>query len=413
MTPENIFKDVRLELGIDLLSMANLLNLGKNGEHDLALWEEDETLASQLRRRQAGELIDHVAKIKRDAPLKGALEGKFTFIDLFAGIGGMRLGFQSQGGVCVFTSEWDKFAQKTYLANYGEVAHGDIRSIKAKDIPEHDVLLAGFPCQAFSQAGLQKGFYDTRGTLFFEVQRVLVEKRPKAFLLENVKQLKGHDKGRTLNTILSILQGEAPSLPDDIVLSDETKSALSVPLNYDVRMKVLSSRDYGLPQHRERVFIVGFDKDQVSEASREKFKFPQPSGIKTALSDILEDITDAERAKLTLSDKLWQGHQLRRKKHAQKGNGFGCNVFQPDAPYTVTISARYYKDGAEILIDQSHLNMNPRKLSTREALSLQGFSSAFVSSAVSDVQMYKQSGNAVSVNVIQAIASEMMKVLEC
>jgi DNA (cytosine-5)-methyltransferase 1 len=324
----------------------------------------------------------------------------------------MRLGFQYENGKCVFTSEWDKFAQRTYLVNYGEIAHGDIRLIDTKMIPNHDILLAGFPCQSFSQAGLKKGFSDTRGTLFFEIQRILVDKKPKAFLLENVKQLKGHDKGRTLATIISILRGESTNLPGEIELSDAVKKTLSIPLNYEVHMQVLSSRDFGLPQHRERVFIVGFDKNQVSKKSRLCFEFPKPSGVETRVGQILKEHSEDELDVLTLSDRLWNGHKLRRKKHAAKGNGFGCNVVTADDNYTMTMSARYYKDGAEILVDQSGIGRNPRKLSPREAAFLQGFPSRFDVSAVSPSQMYKQCGNAVSVNVIKAIAKNMVGVLK-
>lgn len=412
MTQTNVFLSSRMKLGIDHLAMANLIGLGKDGADVYKMWECSPASASALRHSQIDNIMAMVEIAKIQAPLPAPRVGDFTFIDLFAGIGGMRLGFQSQQGRCVFTSEWDKFAQKTYLMNYGEIAHGDIRDICSRQVPDHDILLAGFPCQAFSQAGLKKGFYDTRGTLFFEVQRILVEKRPKAFLLENVKQLKGHDKGRTLKTIIDTLKGEVPTLPEDVILSDEVKKTLAIPLNYDVHMKVLSSRDFGLPQHRERIFIVGFDKDQTSVEARSSFLFPKPTAKKTRISDILVPMEEGELAKLRLSDKLWAGHQLRREKHAAKGNGFGCNVFTPEQAYTVTLSARYYKDGAEILIDQSHLGKNPRKLSPREAAYLQGFPKQFIVDAVSSAQFYKQCGNAVSVNVIKEIARNMKTVIQ-
>ena len=185
----------------------------------------------------------------------------FSFIDLFAGIGGIRIPFQELGGKCVLTSEWDKFSQITYERNFGELPQGDITKISAKSVPEHDVLLAGFPCQAFSNAGLRQGFSDTRGTMFFEIQRILAERRPKAFLLENVKQLRGHDKGKTLQTILQILRGEAvPSIPLEVPMSPEARKSMSIKLNYQVEFKVLKATEFGVPQSRERIYLVGFDK---------------------------------------------------------------------------------------------------------------------------------------------------------
>ena len=354
-----------------------------------------------------------MVQLAKEAPFATTgSEYHFKFIDLFAGVGGIRLPFQELGGKCVFTSEWDKFAQKTYLANYGEMPHGDITQIRAADIPDHDVLLGGFPCQAFSQAGLKKGFSDTRGTMFFEIQRILVEKRPKAFLLENVKQLKGHDKGRTLKTIEAILRGDFDqSIPDDMPLSEEARHALSEKLNYWVDYKVLRAADFGAPQNRERVFIIGFDKEHFSEAEiKAHFRWPEPPNTPTRVGDILESAPElaAKDDRYTLSDRLWAGHQKRKAEHKQKGNGFGYSLFTPDSAYTNTISARYYKDGSEILIDQSALHKNPRKLTPRECARLQGFPETFIVDAVSQGQIYKQFGNSVCVNVIRAVASEMV-----
>jgi len=341
---------------------------------------------------------------------------KFKFIDLFAGIGGIRIPFQELGGECVFTSEWDKFAQKTYTANHGEVPKGDITKINVTDIPEHDILLAGFPCQAFSQAGLRKGFSDTRGTMFFEIQRILVEHRPKAFLLENVKQLKGHDKGRTLETILAILHGEfEQNLPDNISMSKESRHALSNNLNYLVDFKVLRASDFGSPQNRERLFIVGFNKDYYGENANfdDIFSWPIPPKTKTRVGDILEDLTNLklDDDKYTISDKLWEGHKRRRRSHEKKGNGFGYSLFNKDSEHTNTISARYYKDGSEVLIDQSELNKNPRKLTPRECARLQGFPEDFIIDAVSQRQIYKQFGNSVCINVIRAVAIQINEAL--
>lgn len=358
-----------------------------------------------------------------NAPLKfdASVTPKFKFIDLFAGIGGIRYPFQKLGGQCVFTSEWDKFAQKTYLANYGEMPNGDITQIKATEIPDHDILLGGFPCQAFSQAGLKQGFSDTRGTMFFEIQRILAEKKPKAFLLENVKQLQGHDKGRTLKTIRAILEGNHEhELPDDILLSDETRQALSRKLNYWVDIKVLRAADFGAPQNRERVFIIGFDKDQFPDVSfDEEFNWPIAPKTPTRVGNILQsaiELTDDEtrngKDRFTISDKLWIGHKKRKEEHKTKGNGFGYSLFTHESEYTNTISARYYKDGSEILIDQTFINKNPRKLTPRECARLQGFPEEFIVDAVSQGQIYKQFGNSVCMNVIHAVAKQMTITLD-
>ena len=301
-------------------------------------------------------------------------------IDLFAGIGGIRLGFdQAFSGVeCVFTSEIDKFAIQTYKANFGdENINGDITLISEKDIPDHDILLAGFPCQPFSQAGLKKGFSDTRGTLFFDIERILIEKKPQAFLLENVKQLKGHEKGQTLKVILEHLKCAG----------------------YKVFFEVLKARDFGIPQNRERVFIVGFLNHDVD------FNFPLPINTETLVGSILESNV-AEQ--YTISDKLWEGHKRRKTQNKLNGKGFGYGLFNKTSPYTNTISARYYKDGSEILIEQK--GKNPRKITPREAARLQGFPDSF-KIPVSNAQAYRQFGNSVCVPVIKAIAKEMCNAL--
>ena len=298
----------------------------------------------------------------------------FKFIDLFAGIGGIRIPFDELGGQCVFTSEFDKFAQKTYAANFGEKPSGDITLIDEKDIPEHDILLAGFPCQAFSHAGLKKGFEDTRGTLFFDIARIVSHHRPKAFLLENVKGLRGHDKGRTMKTIIKTLNE----------------------MEYYLHVEVLNAKHFGLPQNRERIFIVGF-KNPVN------FNFPQPPMTTTRLGKILQPRT---KEKYTISDRLWASHQMRKERAKSKGYGFGYSLFNRDSTHTSTISARYYKDGSEILIEQK--DKNPRMLTPREAARLQGFPEDFLI-PVSNGQAYKQFGNAVAVNVIRAIAQEIVK----
>jgi len=415
---QNFVKNTRLKLGLGRTEFANLLGMSSAGERTIRGWETGEHKPTKVKIEKIKSLESELRALHLNAPFSGAkvTEPSFTFIDLFAGIGGIRLPFQAQNGKCVFSSEWDKFAQKTYLANFGEVPSGDITKIAAVDIPEHDVLLGGFPCQAFSQAGLKQGFSDTRGTMFFEIQRILAEKRPKAFLLENVKQLKGHDKGNTLKTILGILRGQLEfEVTDDIPISDEAKQALGEKLNYWVDYKVLRAADFGAPQNRERVYIVGFDKGYFSDVDFDsEFQWPVPPKTKTRLGDILEDLgaIDSIDDKYTISEKLWSGHQRRKLEHKNKGNGFGYSLFNSDSEYTSTLSARYYKDGSEILIDQTHLGKRPRKLTPRECARLQGFPEEFNVDAVSQVQIYKQFGNSVCVNVISEIAKSVVKMLE-
>jgi len=354
---------------------------------------------------QAPELNQAALKLVRSQKA----EADFTFIDLFAGIGGLRRGFESIGGQCVFTSEWDKYSQKTYRANFPDDDHeinGDITKIAVEDIPTHDVLLAGFPCQPFSIAGVSKknalnrphGFEDkTQGTLFFNVAKILEHHRPSAFLLENVRNLVGHDKGNTFKVITQTL--------------DE--------LDYDVSYRVIDGRHW-TPQHRERIFIVGFRKDLGQSAFRmEDFKLP---GDRPTLGSILHpgdgsEIPDQRftvgnsgrvSEKYTLTDKLWDYLQRYKEKHQAAGNGFGFGLVGPD-DVTRTLSARYYKDGSEILVRQED-NKNPRRLTPRECARLMGFDEAqgndFII-PVSDTQAYRQFGNSVVVPVIKAIAGHM------
>ncbi|MCX6717006.1 MAG: DNA cytosine methyltransferase [Candidatus Taylorbacteria bacterium] len=308
---------------------------------------------------------------------KDSKKADFTFIDLFAGIGGIRMGFESVGGECVFTSEWDEYAKKTYQANFKEIPYGDITKIEPEEIPNFDMLLAGFPCQPFSQAGLKKGFEDTRGTLFFNVSRIIKHHKPSVVFLENVRNLASHDKGNTLKVILGTLEE----------------------LGYKVFHNILNAKEFGVPQNRARIYILGF-KDGVD------FVFPKPPMIKTRVWDILENKVDN---KYTISDKLWAGHQRRKKEHREKGNGFGYSLFDEKSEYTSTISARYYKDGSEILIKQK--GKNPRKLTPKEASRLQGFPENFII-PVSDNQAYKQFGNSVAVPVIKALAKQIIRTLE-
>ena len=397
-------------LGLTQKAFAELLGMSEAGERTVRGWELGEHFPTSAKRAQIENLPD--TALLRSPFGSDPDSADFSFIDLFAGIGGIRYPFQKQGGHCVFTSEWDKFSKKTYAANYGEIPNGDITKIAAADIPKHDVLLAGFPCQAFSQAGLKQGFNDTRGTMFFEIQRILAHHRPKAFLLENVKQLKGHDQGRTLKTILAILEGRTvPEISESVPMSDEARQSLGQKLNYRVGYRVLKATNFGVPQSRERVYIIGFDRDQVTAADEKDICseiLDRLSKItaETRVGDILEDSSKID-PKYTISDKLLAGHKRRLEEHKKKGNGFGYSVFTADSAYTNTISARYYKDGSEVLIDQSGIGKNPRKLTPRECARLQGFPPEFNVDAVSDCQNYRQFGNSVSVPVIEAIVAEM------
>ena len=320
-----------------------------------------------------------LVKKREDVPRK---ETDYTFIDLFAGIGGMRIAYERAGGHCVYSNEWNRYSQKTYFANFGEYPDGDITKVNAADIPNHDILVAGFPCQPFSIAGVSKkqslgratGFEDkTQGTLFFDVCRILKEKRPKAFMLENVKNLCSHDKGRTFKVI---------------------QESLEV-LNYKIFFRILDGKSY-VPQHRERIVIVGFDQERYGK--NVTFEFNLPLSEKTpVIRDILEsDVSD----KYTLSDKLWVYLQNYAAKHKAAGNGFGYGIAPLDG-VSRTISARYYKDGSEILIAQN--GKNPRKLTPRECARLQGFPDSF-KIPVSDTQAYKQFGNSVVVPLMSEVA---------
>ncbi|MBI0520526.1 DNA (cytosine-5-)-methyltransferase [Pectobacterium parmentieri] len=407
-------KELRKKLGLGRTELANLLGLSAVGERTVRGWEEGEHEPSLAKWKAILDVEKKMTEYLKNAPFrqKPENESDFTFIDLFAGIGGIRLPYQRRGGHCIFSSEWDKFSQKTYLTNFGEMPHGDITKIPASDIPDHDILLGGFPCQAFSQAGLRKGFSDTRGTMFFEIQRIMAAKRPKAFMLENVKQLQGHDKGHTLKTILDILRGQGSySIHDNIPISEDARLALTEKLNYWVDYRVLRAGDFGSPQNRERIFIIGFDKNHFEGIDfKTVFNWPLPPMVPTKVGDILENLDDlpASQDRYTISDKLWSGHQKRKLEHEKKGNGFGYSLFNKDSEYTNTISARYYKDGSEILIDQSHLGKNPRKLTPRECARLQGFPDEYIVDAVSQGQIYKQFGNSVCMNVIDAVSEKLI-----
>lgn len=371
-------KEKRERLNLTQKEFADALGLGKSGDRTLRRWENGESSPSALELN----VINNFPEEPR-FPNPRLEDSKFLMIDLFAGIGGIRLAFQKQGGYCCFTSEWDKYSAKTYRANFGEEPEGDITEIDEKEIPNHNILLAGFPCQAFSQAGLKQGFDDIRGTLFFDVARIIAEKRPDAFLLENVKNLRGHDKGKTFAKIKETLEQ----------------------LDYTFEAKVLRAADFGVPQNRERIFMVGFNKRKGGDLV--PFNFPTPPRPITRLGDIL--LAEVNE-KYTISDKLYQGHLRRKEMHKQKGNGFGFSLFNENSVYTNTLSARYYKDGSEILVEQGE-GKNPRKLTPGECKRLQGFPENFVI-PVSDTQAYKQFGNSVSVPVVEAVAKEMITAME-
>ena len=308
------------------------------------------------------------------------------FIDLFCGIGGFRYAFERAGASCVFSSDWDKYSQVTYAANFGENPHGDIHAVAVADVPKHDILCGGFPCQPFSLAGVSKknslgrkhGFDDEKqGNLFFSIADIIDYHKPAAFVLENVKNLKSHDKGRTFQVIYDTL----------------TKA-----LGYQVHTKIIDARNVA-PQHRERIFLVGFREPRY-------FEFPEFPKTEPKLSSILEsNVPD----KYTLTDHLWAYLQAYAKKHQEAGNGFGFGLVTGDST-TRTLSARYHKDGSEILISQGP-RKNPRRLTPRECARLMGYPENF-KITVSDTQAYRQFGNSVVVPVVERIAHQVIKTLK-
>lgn len=400
MTPNNhqtSFALLREKAG---MTIEDVMELTGKSKSTVYRWENGKTQADKLALKVINDRIAHAARGYKSKP--GAA---FRFIDLFAGIGGMRKAFDAAGGQCVFTSEWNKYARMTYQANY-ECDHevtGDITKIEADEIPAHDVLVAGFPCQPFSIAGVSKknslgrahGFEDkTQGTLFFDVARILAHHRPAAFLLENVKNLKGHDKGRTFRTIMETLRDE---------------------LGYHVHYRIIDAQHW-VPQHRERIFIVGFREDVPFDF--DQLVFPEKPPV---LGDILHPENGDEEAeapftagdeatvveKYTLTEKLWDYLQTYAEKHKAAGNGFGFGINGRD-DVTRTLSARYYKDGSEILIHQQ--GKRPRRLTPRECARLMGFDmpgQPLFEIPVSDTQAYKQFGNAVVVPKVKAIAQLM------
>jgi len=353
-------------------------------QHNLSLREFTETALSEVAEIGLERLFDAGRQDRLEA-------ADFTFIDLFAGIGGTRLAFEAAGGGCVFSSEWDKFARLTYSANFRDFPKGDITQPEIKaQIPDHDILVGGFPCQPFSLAGVSKknslgrehGFKDkTQGTLFFHVAEILEKKQPKMFLLENVKNLKSHNKGDTFRTIEGTLKE----------------------LGYEVFHEVLDAKPY-VPQHRERIFLVGLLKKTFG--SKPKFEFPKPPGTKPTLGEILDPKAND---KYVLSDHMWQYLQDYAEKHRKKGNGFGFGLVDGDS-VARTLSARYHKDGSEILVEMPN-GSNPRRLTPRECAGLMGFPKDF-KIVVSDTQAYRQFGNSVVVPLVTAIAKTMASAMK-
>jgi DNA (cytosine-5)-methyltransferase 1 len=377
------FENLRLKTGLSRSETADLLGVT---ERTIIRYENGDSRPSPIAIKW---LQEHLAK----QPDKRRKPAAFKFIDLFAGIGGLRLGFDAIGGQCVFTSEWDKYCQITYRENFGSdhPIAGDIRDY-SKDpslIPAHDVLLAGFPCQPFSIAGVSKknalgrphGFLcDTQGTLFFDLAQIIAHHQPRAFLLENVKNLQRHDKGRTFATIINVLRNE---------------------LGYEVHHRVISSAPW-VPQKRERIFLVGLKKQ--SQFDFERLIVPQESPKLGSILDANENVDP----KYTLTAHLWNYLKDYKTKHEAKGNGFGYSLFGPN-DVARTLSARYFKDGSEVLIAQSRTR--PRRLTPRECARLMGFKHVDGSDfriPVSDTQAYKQFGNAVVVPAVAAVA-ELMK----
>lgn len=384
------FSDLRLQAGLTIREAAQQLGYT---ERQIYRFETGEAEP----RKNVLELLKLMGKPE-------PANAGFTFIDLFAGIGGLRRGFDAIGGHCVFTSEWNKFAQQTYAANFRDnrPIEGDITKVSTDDIPDHDVLVAGFPCQPFSIAGVSKknslgrshGFLDeAQGTLFFDVARILQAKRPAAFLLENVKNLQSHDRGRTFEVIIKTLREE---------------------LGYHVYYRIIDAKHF-VPQHRERIVIVGFREDVPF--SWDDLDLPEKGSVR--LRDILHPEDGFEQpeepytvspkglvnAKYTLTDKLWQYLQDYSAKHKAKGNGFGFGLVTPD-DVARTLSARYYKDGSEILVSRGK-KKNPRRLTPRECARLMGYPDDF-KIPVSDTQAYKQFGNSVAVPVFCEVARIML-----
>lgn len=357
---------------------------------------EKEYPSKNITNKVAEEALQYSIDFNPVVPFPAPSRPKFKFIDLFAGIGGFRLALQNLGGKCVFTSEWDRYSKQTYKANFGEIPFGDITKTKTKSyIPDDfDVLCAGFPCQAFSIAGKRGGFEDTRGTLFFDVAEIIRQKQPKAIFLENVKGLRNHDKGKTLSTILNVLRED---------------------LNYDVpEPQILNAKNFGVPQNRERIFIVGFRKD----LGITDFQYPEAVDQQPVLKDILEE--QEVSVKYYLSTVYLQTLKDHRARHESKGNGFGYEVIPNDGIANAVVCGGMGRE-RNLVNDDRLTNFTPvtnisgevnrdgiRKMTPREWARLQGFPDNF-KIVVSDAQAYKQFGNSVAVPAIQATADVILK----
>ncbi|AQU06572.1 DNA (cytosine-5-)-methyltransferase [Dehalococcoides mccartyi] len=341
-------------------------------------------------------MINDTSIIEWNVPFPPIKNPEFKFIDLFAGIGGFRMAFQKLGGKCVFSSEWDKYAQQTYEANFGEKPFGDILKIAAKQIPDHDILLAGFPCQAFSIAGKRRGFEDTRGTLFFEIARILKLKRPKAFFLENVKGLTNHKGGETLKTILSVLRND---------------------LDYYVpEPSIINAKNYGVPQNRERIFIVGFRKD----TGVTNFEYSKPTDTSKVLADIKEEYPVS--TKYYISNVYLNTLKEHRARHEAKGNGFGYEIIPDNGISNALVGGGMGKE-RNLVIDKRIEDFTPktkikgevnregvRRLTPREFARLQGYPDEFII-PVADVHAYKQFANSVAVPAIYATGCKILETL--
>ena len=360
-------------------------NLDNNSDF-LLLKENSENLMKYM----------HYEDIYWDVPFPPPENHKFTFIDLFAGIGGFRIAMQNLGGKSVFSSEWDTYSQKTYFNNFGEYPFGDINQINVKSIPDHDVLCGGFPCQAFSIAGKKKGFEDTRGTLFFNIASIIKAKRPKAFFLENVKGLVGHNSGKTLKTILKVLREDL-----DYYVPDP---------------KIMNAKNFGVPQNRERIYIVGFRKDLNIDC----FNYPESCGIGSSIDDIKEEKTVS--AKYYLSTQYLKSLREHKKRHEAKGNGFGYEI-KSNADVANAIVVGGMGRERNLIIDTKLKDFTPvtnikgkvnregiRRMTPREWARLQGFPDDF-KIIVSDAQAYKQFGNSVAIPAIQATAQQIINIL--
>jgi len=382
--------DVVKEKDEGLSYLTHYLHNSKNGVSHYYKQNAEEFIANNV----SEPLFPEYLNLKFDVPFPPKKKKKFTFIDLFAGIGGFRIAMQNLGGNCVFSSEIDNYAKKTYDVNFGEVPFGDITKIDENDVPEHDVLCAGFPCQSFSIAGKRKGFKDeTRGTLFFDIARIIEAKKPKVFFLENVKGLRNHDKGRTLKTILKVLR-------DD--------------LDYFVpEPRIMNAKDFGVPQNRERIFIIGFRK----ELGIDEFEYPKPLNKRVKFADVKE--TKTVSVKYYLSTVYQNTLRNHKQRHADKGNGFGFEIIPDDKCANAIVVGGMGRE-RNIVVDCRLTDFTPitkikgevnrdgwRRMTPREWARLQGFPENFII-PVSDAQSYKQFGNSVAIPVIQATAKEII-----